>query len=141
MADYDNFMKNYEAQQEKELQTALSTRRGLRTFLLGKGVEKVRTTYSGSGDSGAMEEIYIEGGPDDLKSEIVELEDGKGGTRADELEEVLRDMLWTLLHSKHAGWENNDGGQGEFEWDITSDELTLEHVEFYTESNSYPHEF
>ena len=54
---------------------------------------------------------------------------------------MLEVTLDRLLDSEHAGWENNDGAEGTFTWDIATNELKLEHTEFYTESNTYEHEF
>ena len=56
-------------------------RRALHLFLLGKGVTQITVTYSGSGDSGGFDDFNYEGGPEAIEDELVEIEDGKGGTQ------------------------------------------------------------
>lgn len=45
-----------------------------------------------------------------------------------------------MAYALHPGFENNEGAQGEFEWDVTEDKINIEHREFYTEYNDYSHE-
>ena len=87
-------------------------RRALHLFLLGKGVTTVTVTYSGSGDSGGFDDFNYEGGPEAIEDELVEIEDGKGGTKTESLRQVIEVTLDRLLDSEHAGWENNDGAEG-----------------------------
>ena len=134
MHDYTQYMSERKEQ-------ALVMRRALHLFLLGKGVSQITVTYSGSGDSGGFDDFNYEGGSEAIEDELVEIEDGKGGTKTESLRQVLEVTLDRLLDSEHAGWENNDGAEGTFTWDIATNELKLEHTEFYTESNTHEHEF
>ena len=119
----------------------LATRRALHLFLLGKGVKTVTAEYSGGGDSGAIDEVNFEGGPDHIEDELVEIAENDQVTKANVLGEVVQVMFDALLDTQHPGWENNDGGSGRFEWDIETNELKLEHHEYYTESTLHESEF
>jgi hypothetical protein len=55
-------------------------------------------------------------------------------------EETLRELFYDLLETRHAGWENNDGAFGEFEWDLIADTLKHEHSERYVECETTEHE-
>ena len=41
---------------------------------------------------------------------------------------------------QHPGWENNDGGRGEFVVYVNEGRFELEHYEYYTESSHYAYE-
>lgn len=55
------------------------------------------------------------------------------------LEEALEEFVYDWSESEHAGWENNDGASGECEIDVTADEFSLNHITYYTESESEWH--
>ena len=82
----------------------------------------------------------------ELKSPIVLLYEGYGDSggieeKPDKLPEEAEDFLWDLLVSHEGGFENNEGGRGEIHWDLVEDKITIDHVEFFTESNERSHEF
>jgi hypothetical protein len=49
-------------------------------------------------------------------------------------------LLWDVVYDLHPGFENNDGGDGEVEWDVSADKMQIEHRERFTDYNSYSHE-
>lgn len=69
---------------------------------LGENGKVVELEYSGYGDSGGPEMCT----PD----------------RTD-----LQDFLYSFVYSQHAGYENNDGGQGTVSWDLLHDVITVDH--------------
>lgn len=82
----------------------------------------------------------------ELKSPIVLLYEGYGDSggieeKPDKLPEEAEDFLWDLLVSYEGGFENNEGGCGEIRWDLVEDKITIDHTEFFTESNERSHEF
>ena len=101
-----------------EQQKAFSARRPalletLRTMVLTDELKNpVILQYEGYGDSGGFENV-----PDKLPEEV-------------------EDFLWDLLTQNEGGWENNDGGRGDIKWDVNTDEITIDHVQYYTESQS-----
>jgi hypothetical protein len=50
-------------------------------------------------------------------------------------------MVYDFLDRTHAGWENNDGADGEFVFDVASRTVTLDYNERYTASNNFNYEF
>ena len=57
-----------------------------------------------------------------------------------ETEQVIEDgierLCYEMLSHYHGGWENNDGGSGEFLIDVAEGSISWTHNEYYTESNT-----
>jgi len=93
----------------------IDTRKSLRTRLLAEAIigqlepPEVFISYSGYGDSGAVDECTP------LENE--------------ELQGALEDFLWDILWTHHAGFENNEGAQGDVTWNLTDDQITINHGE------------
>ena len=100
-------------------------------LLKDAGVVRVEIFYDGCGDSGQIERIsYF-----NTNCKMMDLP-GKVTIT----EEALLDLFYDLLEVRHAGWENNDGAFGEFEWDLVSDTLAQSHSERYVECDTTEHE-
>ncbi len=76
-----------------------------------RGATRVSIEYSGSGDSGSFGELRVEGAK----------------ALADE-RHALERYFGELLEARYAGWENNEGGSGEFTVDLTASPLRVEHT-------------
>ena len=63
--------------------------------------------YNGSGDSGYVEDYFQEGG---------------------EAPAIITDWCYDQLGNKHGGWENNEGAQGEFVFDLNNKVVKLFHT-------------
>jgi hypothetical protein len=99
--------------------------------LKAAGVARVDIYYDGCGDSGQIEDVrYF-----DAKRNMMD----PPGTLAI-TEDALRELFYDLLETRHAGWENNDGAFGEFEWDLIADTLNHSHSERYVECETTEHE-
>jgi hypothetical protein len=95
------------------------------------GVARVDIYYDGCGDSGQIEDVrYF----DEQRKWI------KSPPRLTITEDALRELFYDLLETRHAGWENNDGAFGEFEWDLIADTLKHSHSERYVECETTEHE-
>jgi hypothetical protein len=81
------------------------------TFL-GENGKTILLEYSGYGDSG---------GPEDCTPD----------------REDLKDFLYSFVYSQHAGYENNDGGQGTVSWDLLNDVITLDHGSNYMSTEDF----
>lgn len=95
------------------------------------GVAQVDIHYDGCGDSGQIEEVFYcgaDGGQLDIAGQL-----SQSG------EELLK-FFYDLLESRHAGWENNEGGFGEFHWDLVADTLHHTHNERFTDYETTEHE-
>jgi hypothetical protein len=99
--------------------------------LKGAGIARVDIYYDGCGDSGQIEDVrYFDAQRKWIKSP----------PPFTITEDALRELFYDLLETRHAGWENNDGAFGEFEWDLIADTLRHSHSERYTECETTEHE-
>lgn len=95
------------------------------------GVARVQIQYDGCDDSGQIESVmYI-----DREGKLIDPA-GQGTFT----EEQLKDLFYDLIQARHAGWENNDGAFGEFEWDLAADTLNHTHHDRFTEYDTTEHE-
>ena len=124
-AEFQQILAHYQQSVTAQLQTAKNT---LRTVilpaLLESGVANVEASYSGYGDSGAIDGVQYR----DKSGVRVET-----GTIPASLKEQLENVLYEFLP---AGFEINDGGQGTLTLDVQTGTVKLEHQENYTESTS-----
>jgi hypothetical protein len=95
------------------------------------GVVRIEVYYDGCGDSGQIESIHYF----DVNYKAV---DPAG--RVTITDDALMDLFYDLIEVRHAGWENNDGAFGEFDWNLITDTLKHEHSERYTECETTEHE-
>jgi hypothetical protein len=97
--------------------------------LMASGVANVEASYSGYGDSGAIDGVQYR---------------DKSGVRVERekipaaLTEKLENVLYEFLP---AGFEINDGGQGTLTLDAQTGRLTLQHQENETVSNDSTREW
>jgi hypothetical protein len=95
------------------------------------GVVRVEIYYDGCGDSGQIESMHYF----DVDYKAVDVT-GK----VDITDDALMNLFYDLLEVRHAGWENNDGAFGSFEWDLVADTLNHAHSERYVECETTEHE-
>lgn len=98
--------------------------------LLAVGVAIVTATYSGCGDSGQIDEVDFRSPKEDVITKKV----------PQDLKEEVETLLYDTLEFRHGGWENNDGGEGEFRWALASGDIEHTHRDFYIESDTSIHE-
>jgi hypothetical protein len=113
------------------------------------GATTVLIEYDGSGDSGDVQTLTVS--PDDLTplllTEQIMQRHVRWGFSSGEpqcivtesqqsLHEALEDFVCACLEKRHPGWENNDGGSGEFTVNMADDTCLLSHITYYTESFS-----
>ena len=120
-----DFLEDYYAKQAKRKAEIPERAEALRQKLLALGVAVVVSEYDGSGDSGQINGTSF--APETV-------------TVPPSIEEETTDLFYDFLSAHHGGWENNDGGRGEFNWNIATNEFHLEHHDYYTESNMTAHD-
>ena len=93
-------------------------------------VDKVEIEYSGSGDSGEIDDItyYNKAG------EVVEIEG-----EYEDVHEKVRDYADNIL-SNIEDWWNNDGGYGILNLFITENTYSIENHIYITDTEDYHHE-
>ena len=72
--------------------------------------------YSGGGDDGSLDGMFSENN--------------------DSLPRNMEDFCYNELSSNYGGWENNEGGQGRFEFNFNDGNIYLFHIQNYEEHDS-----
>ena len=128
-----------------------------RTTLLGTlkllGVQHITVEFSGSGDSGSIDQVNlndangnnidVSGHKIDWMTSYQTYKDGKWETKSElsnmPLNLVLESVTYAAIETTGLDWYNNDGGQGTFEIDLTVSppRIDLDIGINYTETNRY----
>ena len=117
--------------------------------LAAAAIQTVVIEFDGCGDSGQLENITgldAENAEIPLPEENIEMREVQfEGPRTLVVKRPVRDVLETLaydfLEQTHYGWENGDGGHGEFTFDVATRSITLDYNERFTDSTNYQNEF
>jgi hypothetical protein len=57
------------------------------------------------------------------------------------LRDAIEELCFDYLSQEHGGWENNDGGQGDFTFYVAEQRIELDFSQFYMESTNHTHTF
>ena len=111
--------------------------------LIDKGVTKIWVQYSGSGDSGQIDEIYF------LKKGQINPNDGANEVTSTNCElrfPFIKSELFDLITNrceeilnKIEDWWNNDGGYGTLIIDVSTGKYTIDNSIYYTNTTEYEH--
>ena len=101
-------------------------RQKLLTQLRALNVQTVYCQYDGYGDSGQVNDINLNPLPASVPKE---------------LDDDLEEFFWSTVQSVQGGFHNNEGGQGEFNWNIETDELELNHQNNYIMTDDMDYKF
>ena len=103
------------------------------------GAKSVTVEYSGSGDSGYIDDVTIDylnvEDKLDLKVDVtVEKSTFQNGqwnkefeVKTTELTEAIKEYCYAQLSELYSGWENNDGADGTFMFSVDDNEINLVH--------------
>lgn len=145
---FTDYETKYRAQRQLEAEILPRNKTVLFDALAAAGIATVTIEFEGSGDSGQMEEPCARTADKTivaLPAEAVELERAEWSLELTKetmaLPDALEIMAWRLLGETHGGWEDNDGGYGEFAFDLSDRTITLEFHQRYTETAYHEHEF
>ena len=127
-------------------------RRRLHKALKRLDATSVVVTYSGSGDSGQIDEVNVYRDKTQIKSEknvSVIVASSKWSQDSGWIERVksesmtleagLEQFVYDWIESEHAGWENNDGASGECTIEVATNDFNLNHITYYTKNESTEH--
>ncbi len=116
--------------------------------LAAAGITSVHVEFDGCGDSGQINDVTAKAGdqPTEFPCVAIVLHDTQWGkqelaTKKLSLREAVEDLCYGCLEQTHPGWENNDGGRGEFEFDVAKRSITLNFTGYYTQSWEDEHVF
>ncbi len=131
----NNEAKSYDFEaQHREYLACCKTRytNAIRTLpprLIALGVAIVSASYSGCGDSGQVDEVHFHTGDNRVVT----------GDIPQDLQQEVETLLYDAIEYRHGGYENNDGGEGEFRWVLAHNQLDHTHRDFYTETDTTFH--
>lgn len=147
-ATFTAYEAKYDAARRLEAEILPRNKAILFDALSAAGISIVVIEFEGSGDSGQMEQPCARTADETVVAVpdiLIELERVNWSNGIDReslsLTSAVETMAWTLLGDTHGGWENGDGGYGEFTFDVTERSIKLEYHERYTETNYHEHEF
>src|SRR5690349_13127931 len=129
--------------QHAALEQAKANRLIILAALRQLNIITVTCNYDGYGDDGQIENptfhrIPTKGGePEnvtkDVKDRPVAVESEWKPTVSATLETACSDLFYEYLDAHFAGWENNEGGNGLFTWQVGRNELHLIHNQAFTD--------
>jgi hypothetical protein len=109
--------------------------------LAAAGVTLIVVTFDGYGDSGQIENIEVKAGNAVVAVPAEEIEIAEAiwdqpepRRSAVSIADAIERLAYDLLERTHCGWENNDGSDGDFTFDVAERTITLDYNERYTAS-------
>jgi hypothetical protein len=116
--------------------------------LAAAGITLVVVSFDGYGDSGQIENVEVKAGDTVVPMpegtiEIAEAmwDQPEPNHTSLSIADAIERLVYDLLNDTHGGWENNDGGYGDFTFDVAERTITLEYNERYTASDYSQHVF
>lgn len=142
-------MQKIEKEIEKKQMSFGEMTKTFKQNLKDRGVKSFCVEYSGSGDSGQIDEIGIV--PEKLQKKTILSKnyrywDEKKMQFVKEdkkipLSAYVEDYCYDLLEHNNSGWEINDGQSGEISWNSEDNNIEHKYTQYYTEHNNYEEEF
>ena len=131
--DIAALMRRLDEEQARARKLVEPNKRALFAVLAPAGITRVTVTFDGGGDSGQIEAVEAFCGADSASLPEGEVTLERHSYRSDEAEQIvlsvpeaIEDLCYALLGQEHGGWENNEGGYGEFVFDVAGDSIALD---------------
>jgi hypothetical protein len=148
MTGNDDFLARYQAHAKALGEAIAFNKTSIFAALKAASITRVSVTFDGSGDSGQIQEVTAESGDKAIEipqTTVEMIRTSWGSTEATKstisLQDAVEDICFDCLSQEHDGWENNDGGQGEFSFDVAEERIELNFEQFYTDSTNHSHTF
>jgi hypothetical protein len=117
-------------------------------ILAQAGVTSVEVIFDGYGDSGQIEDITAKAGDKDVVLPTINVEVARADWGIPDivrlthpLPQAIEQLAYDFLRETHAGWENNEGAYGDFQFDVTERSITLNYNERIETSEYTRHVF
>jgi len=111
-------------------------------------ITSIHVDFDGEGDSGQINGVVAFRGDDPatLPNTTVVIQTVSWGkteilSAESTLEKAIENLCYDYLEQTHAGWENNDGGYGEFRIDVAKRSIELEFNGRFTDTWTDNHTF
>ena len=116
--------------------------------LASAGITSIHVEFDGYGDSGQINGVAASSGnaAAELPQTMITIQTISWGTTEiltaqSTLETAIENLCYDYLEQAHAGWENNDGGYGEFSIDVAKRSIELEFNGRFTDTWTDIHTF
>lgn len=116
--------------------------------LAAAAITTVVVHFDGSGDSGQIEDIDVQGAADRVALPDGPIEIASADWGALELHrtplspsDAIEQVVYDLLEQTYGGWENNEGAYGDFTFDVAEQLITLDFNARSETSENYRHVF
>jgi hypothetical protein len=116
--------------------------------LAAAGVTRVEVTFNGEGDSGQIEDVVARRAEEahPIPKTLVPFHSASYGspetkTSEKSLAQAIEALCYDYLEQEHGGWENNDGGSGDFVFHVEDRRIELEFSQVFTDSTQHSHTF
>lgn len=133
MNDLINVMASYERRRQAQAKLNESNKDAVFDGLALANITEVRVDFDGEGDSGQINGVAAFRGEEatDLPKtrvaiQTVSWQSDEIVTTDQGLEEAIETLCYSYLEETHGGWENNEGGFGEFRFDVKKRSVELE---------------
>jgi hypothetical protein len=142
-----NTMAAYEQHAKSLVEANDTNKNAVFAALKAESITIVTVRFDGAGDSGQIQEVTAETANGSIALPDVQIEmqhaswGGKTTNRTMQLRDAIDELCFDYLSQEHGGWENNDGGQGEFTFRVQNASIDLEFEQFYTGSSLHSHTF
>jgi hypothetical protein len=116
--------------------------------LSAAGITRVLVNFDGAGDGGQIEDANAYAGDKlvDFPATTVTLHRQQYGneeltTHEMSLREAVEELCYGYLEQENAGWENNDGAFGEFNFDVAERRIALDFNERFIDYTQHDYTF
>lgn len=137
----NDFMSRYAAHEELVKTEIFPANKALAIEALrGAGVTRVTVEFSGSGDSGQLDSIDVDGtepfGPIDVTLRSTSMYGG-GEETFTSVDDLIDNLTFQVIDATgHSGYENNDGASGTITFDIEAGTIEFSIDSYFTESTN-----
>lgn len=151
VAEFNAIMERERRRNELQQSVMPENRTALLAALKAAGIVRLEINYDGCGDSGQINEQNATLATD----ETIALEDVKGAgdvtlasvgydltvnRTTQDLAAAVETYCYDVLETYHSGYENNDGGNGDFAFDVEAGTIELVHNDVVTDYDTTTHE-
>ncbi|HUI73106.1 MAG TPA: hypothetical protein VL354_21480 [Spirochaetia bacterium] len=148
MTDFDTFTARWEQHRQQAQAVNDKNKETLFAALAATNITTIRVDFDGEGDSGQINNIdaFAIDTPSDLPAAKITIQRLHWGDTVPVSEEIaleaaIESLCYDFLEQEHGGWENNDGGYGEFTISVPDRTIELEFHARYTDTQTYTHSF
>ena len=148
MSDVPDFMTQYENHAKALADANAVYKTAVFDALIELRISTVTVAFNGEGDSGQIEEViaFVEEKPQRIPEATIRFHNAAWGSEETKISEIslyeaIKGLCYDYLSQEHDGWENNDGGFGDFTFDAAERLIVLDFNQQFTDSTLHHHLF